>query len=305
MVASHKISTSTSKKGKVMYAVMGITGQVGGAVAEDLLANGERVRAVLRDASKAAKWKERGVEIAIADFDDAGSLEKAFRGVDGVFVMTPPNYAPEPGLPEVRSKIATLRKALAAARPGKAVYLSSVGAEKDHGLGLITGSHLLEELSDLPIPGAFLRAAWFMENAQWDVASAREGTLYSYLQPLERDFPLVATADIGRTASKVLRQKWEGARFIEVGGPKRYSPKDLAAAFAKAFGHEVKPVVVPRETWVETFVAQGTPADRTSYRVEMVDGFNSGWIDFGAPGTEHVTGTVELQDVITELTARA
>lgn len=42
-----------------MYAVMGITGQVGSAVAEDLLANGEQVRAVLRNASKAAKWKER------------------------------------------------------------------------------------------------------------------------------------------------------------------------------------------------------------------------------------------------------
>lgn len=288
-----------------MYTVMGITGQVGGAVAENLLANGEHVRAVLRDASKAARWKERGAEIAIADFDDSAALEQAFRGVEGVFVMTPPNYAPEPGLPEVRSKIAVIRKALEAARPGKAVYLSSVGGEKASGLGLITGSHLLEELSSLPIPGAFLRAGWFMENAQWDVASAREGTLHSYLQPLERAFPLVAAADIGRAAAEVLRQKWEGPRFIEVGAPKRYSPNDLAEAFAKVLGHAVKPVVIPREKWVETFVAQGTPADRTSYRVEMLDGFNSGWIDFGAPGAEHITGTVELQDVIAALAAKA
>jgi hypothetical protein len=37
----------------------------------------------------------------------------------------------------------------------------------------------------------------------------------------------------------------------------------------------------------------------------MLDGFNSGWIDFGAPGAEHITGTLELQDVIAALVAKA
>jgi hypothetical protein len=47
------------------------------------------------------------------------------------------------------------------------------------------------------------------------------------------------------------------------------------------------------------------PEDRTAPRAEMVDAFNSGWIDFGVPGTEHVTGSVALQTVINELVARA
>ena len=42
-----------------MYAVTGITGQVGGAVARTLMAQGENVRAIARDASKAAPWVER------------------------------------------------------------------------------------------------------------------------------------------------------------------------------------------------------------------------------------------------------
>jgi uncharacterized protein YbjT (DUF2867 family) len=49
-----------------MYAVTGITGQVGGAVARTLMAQGESVRAVARDASKAAPWVERGCDLAIA-----------------------------------------------------------------------------------------------------------------------------------------------------------------------------------------------------------------------------------------------
>jgi hypothetical protein len=34
------------------------------------------------------------------------------------------------------------------------------------------------------------------------------------------------------------------------------------------------------------------------------DGFNSGWIHFGVPGTEHVDGTTPLREVITQLVTR-
>jgi len=57
-----------------MYAVMGITGQVGGAVANSLLQRGEKVRAIVRNAEKASEWKARGAEIALADADDPQAL---------------------------------------------------------------------------------------------------------------------------------------------------------------------------------------------------------------------------------------
>ena len=50
-----------------MFAVTGITGQVGGAVARTLLAKGCGVRAVVRDANKAGSWAKQGCEIAVAD----------------------------------------------------------------------------------------------------------------------------------------------------------------------------------------------------------------------------------------------
>jgi uncharacterized protein YbjT (DUF2867 family) len=54
-----------------MYAIIGITGQVGGVVARTLLDTGLSVRAVVRDATKGVAWKERGSEVALADMNDA------------------------------------------------------------------------------------------------------------------------------------------------------------------------------------------------------------------------------------------
>jgi NAD(P)H dehydrogenase (quinone) len=286
-----------------MYAVMGITGQVGSAVANHLLAQGTKVRGIVRNPQKADHWAARGVELAVADYNDPDALATAFRDAEGVFVMIPPNFAPSPDLRESRATIAAVRSALEQASPNRIVYLSSIGAQQTSGLGLITAPHLLEVAIDsLPIPSAALRAGWFMENSAWDVAPAREeGKLFAFLQPLDRPFPLVATNDIGRIGAETLRETWTGHRHIEVAGPRRYSSNDIAAAFSSVLGKPVKAVAVPRETWVSTFVAQGTPEDRTPHRVEMLDGFNSGWIDFGVSDTEHRTGTTELDTVIQTL----
>jgi NAD(P)H dehydrogenase (quinone) len=288
-----------------MYAVMGITGRVGGAIADNLLAQGEQIRAIVRNPEKAARWRDRGAETAVADVDDPNALASAFQGTDGVFLMVPPNFAPAPGFPETRKTLASYRAALAKSLPKKAVYLSSIGAEQTSGLGLITSSHLLEQtLGDLPLANAFLRAGWFMENHAWDVTTAQsEGKFSSNLYPLDRKFSLVATSDIGKAGADVLRQEWTGTRRIEVAGPEQYSPNDIARALSAAVGRTVEAVAVPREKWTEFFVGQGMPEGRTGPRAEMVDGFNSGWIHFGVPGTEHVAGTTSLTSAIAKLTA--
>ena len=195
--------------------------------------------------------------------------------------------------------------ALAKSLPKKAVCLSSIGAEQTSGLGLITGSHLLEQtLGDLPIAHAFLRVGWFMENHAWDVTTAQsEGKFFSNLYPLDRKFSLVATADIGKAGARVMLQEWTGARRIEVAGPEQYSPNDIARALSTPLGRTVEAVAVPREKWTTFFIGQGMPEGRTELRAEMVDGFNSGWIHFGVPGTEHVKGTTSLTSVIAKLAA--
>jgi uncharacterized protein YbjT (DUF2867 family) len=230
-------------------------------------------------------------------------MEKAFRGAEGVFVMVPPNFASAANYPETRAIISVLRRALEAARPEKAVYLSSVGAHHDRGLGLITQSHLLEqEMKSLPVANAFIRAAWFLENYQWDVESARSrGAIDVYLDPVDRAIPMVATADIGQLAATALQQKWAGNRYLELEGPQRYSPADAAKTFARLLDHPVQTKLIPRAEWNARFEQPGAPQGRTAPRIEMLDGFNSGWIDFERTGTEPFQGKHTLEDVLQKL----
>ncbi|TPG47728.1 NAD-dependent epimerase/dehydratase family protein [Rhodanobacter glycinis] len=286
-----------------MYAIMGITGQVGSATARHLLDNGQRVRAIVRDKAKAATWAARGAEIAVADWSDAHALAAAFSDVDGVFAMLPANFAPSPDFAEPRALVQTLIAALRQAQPPKVVALSSIGAQHDRDLGLITQLHLLESALDtLPLPRAHVRAAWFMENIRWDVALAQhQGRLVSHLQPLDRAIPMVSTDDIGRTIASTLVETWFGRRVIELEGPRRYSPLDMAQALAAVLEHDVETATVQREQWAARFEDEGMPADRTGPRIAMLDGFNSGWIGFENGTTEHVRGRIPLGYVVDEL----
>ena len=289
-----------------MFTILGITGNVGGATAQTLLAAGKRVRGIVRDKSKAAYLAKQGVELVTGDISDTESMVKAMQGCEGVFVMNPPNFAPKPGFPEAKASLSNIHAALAKATPQKAVYLSSIGAQHNRGLGLITQSHMLEEtMGKLPVANAFIRAAWFLENYQWDVPSAREsGQIDAYLEPVIRGFPMVATQDIGELAAKTLLESWKGNRVLELEGPKRYSLLDAARAFSKALGREVNVRSIPRSQWQEKFVAQGMPADSTGARIEMVEGFNSGCIDFERGDTEHFKGKVTIDQVIKSLIAK-
>lgn len=286
-----------------MFAITGISGQVGGAVARALAADGRRVRAVVRDAQKGGAWARQGCEVALADLDDAAALKKAFAGVEGVFFLLPPVFDPSPDFGEARRVIAAVREALDAARPAKVVSLSTIGAQAVRP-NLLQQHRLQEEaLGTLPLPITFLRAAWFMENAAWDVASARTtGVIPSFLHPLDKPVPMVATADIGRVAAELLQETWQGRRVVELEGA-QVAPNDVAAAFSRALDRAVRMDVVPRATWEALFRSQGmkNPAPRA----QMLDGFNEGWIAFEGEASRIRKGSVSLDTVIQALVARA
>jgi NAD(P)H dehydrogenase (quinone) len=287
-----------------MFAVMGITGNVGGAVADTLLQHGKKVRGIVRDAAKAQAWKDKGVELVTADYDE--NLTAAFTGVEGIFAMIPPNMTPEPGFPDSVARIAALKRAIVAAQPPRAVFLSSIGSEKTTGLGLITPTHILEqELGSTGVPSVFLRPGSFMENIVHSLPAARATGLYfAFYQPLEQPYPLIATRDIGRIGAETLIEPWQGNRVIEISGPTYYSSHDVAAALAEALGRPISAVAVPRETWVDTMAQHGMSADRSGAYIEMLDSFNARWIDFGVAGTEHVKGTTDLLTAVSAMTKK-
>jgi uncharacterized protein YbjT (DUF2867 family) len=287
-----------------MYAITGITGQVGDAVARKLLAEGANVRAVARDTRRAAPWVERGCELAIAEMSDAPALARGFAGADGVFVLIPPIFDPSPGFAEAGAVISAVRDALAKTRPARTVCLSTVGAQARQPNLLNQLAMMERELGTLDLPIAFIRAAWFMENAIWDVPSAREGAIQSFLQPLDHAIPMVATADIGTTAARLLQERWVGRRVVELQGPAPVSPNELATVLGGQLGRSVRAHVVPREEWEALFRTQGMR--NPTPRMQMLDGFNQGWLSFeDGEDVEAVTGTTTLEMVVRGLLARA
>ena len=285
-----------------MVAVTGITGKVGSQVARGLLAQGQTVRAVVRSQAKGDEWAALGCEVFVASIDDAAAMTEAFRGVDGVFLMTPPNYDPKPGFPDTQKNSVAISAAIEASRPGKVVFLSTVGAQVTE-MNLLNNSGMTEAmLRTMPVPVAFLRAAWFMENAAWDIESAKSGVVHSFLQPLDHRIPMVATEDIAQTAVELLGQSWNGVRIVELEGPERYSSNDVAAALASALGTPVRNEIVLRSTWEELFRSQGMKNPLP--RIRMVDGFNEGWIDFesGQRGSRKAGTTLQaaLQALVSE-----
>ena len=280
-----------------MFTITGVTGNIGGRVARHLLTAGHSVRAVVRDAHKGKAWTESGCEVAIADIRDADALASAFQGAEGVFVLVPPNFDPEPGFPEAREIAAALKTALERARPGRVVYLSTIGAQASQSNLLSQHSIIEQELGQLPIPIAILRPAWFMENASWDVAPARDrGVIPSFLEPLDKPVPMVATADIGRVAAALIQETWDGHRTVELEGPSRVTPNEIAVTFGQLLGRPVRMEAVPRGTWETLFRSQGMKNPEP--RIRMLDGFNEGWIEFENGEAGSRKGEVALKTVL-------
>ena len=272
-----------------MFLVMGITGKVGGATARHLLAQGKKVRALVRDRAKAASWTEQGVELVDGDWNNAAAIDRALKGVDGAFVMLPAVWAPSPDFKEAKAVIANYVEVLTKAAPPRVVALSSMGANRTSGLGMITALSLLEQgFRKLTSPTVFLRAGGFFENFLYGLHVAQGGTLPVYYNPTNRKSTMVATDDIGAEVATLLTGPvWSGHRVIELGS--MVSADEVAAQLGDVMQREVKAFAVPRAEWPAAF--QTGPAEA------MFDAVNAGWMDLGVAGTEHVAATTRPRDV--------
>jgi uncharacterized protein YbjT (DUF2867 family) len=280
-----------------MFLVMGITGKVGGATAERLLAHGKKVRALVRNREKASSWASQGVELVDGDWNDSPAIERALKGVDGAFVMLPAVWAPSPDFREAKGVIANYVAALTRAGPPRVVALSSMGANRTSGLGMITALSLLEQgLRDLASSIAFVRAGGFFENFLYGLHVAQGGTLPVYYNPTSRKSTMVATNDIGaEVATLLVGPPWSGRRIVELGS--MVSADDVAAQLGEVMQRDVKAFAVPRAGWPAAFEQFGIPKGQTGPAETMFEAVNAGWMDLGAKDTEHVAGTTSAREV--------
>jgi uncharacterized protein YbjT (DUF2867 family) len=107
---------------------------------------------------------------------------------------------------------------------------------------------------------------------------------------------MVAARDVGFVASELLQDTWSGHRVVELEGPGRVTPSQIAQAFSASLGTQITAHVVPRQDWEKLFRSQGM--QNPTPRMQMLDGFNEGWINF-SDGAKHARrGSTTLEQVI-------
>ena len=241
-----------------MNVVIGASGKTGGAVAAALLEAGKPTRVLVTQASKGDPWKARGAQLAVGNLDDEESLVEAFKGATAVSTLNPTALGDDDqcGAAERRAKntVAALRRS---GSVKKVVVLSGISAHLDDKptFGLIHTIAVCErEFSQLDIPVAFVRPAWFLDNLDETPDLVKQGMLPTMLNP-DVALDIVATADVGAIMAQTLLSGWTSKRVIEVKAPNATSYNDAAALMSDILGKPVQASFVPEEQWPAVFRA--------------------------------------------------
>ena len=178
--------------------VTGATGRQGGSVARHMLAKGWRLRALTRNPNSyaARQLAGQGVELVKGDLDDPASLERAARGVYGIYSVQ--DFWTVGAKREVQQG-KNLADAAKKAGVEHFVYSSAGGAERNSGITHFETKWEVEKhIRGLKLPATVFRPAAFMET--YHIVEVEVGLLKGKLtDPIRGDKPYqtIATDDIG------------------------------------------------------------------------------------------------------------
>jgi uncharacterized protein YbjT (DUF2867 family) len=253
-----------------MYVVLGASGNTGHVVAKHLLARGQKVRVVGRNAAHLQPLAEEGAELFVGDAVDASTLAKVFHKVDAAYVMIPP----DPTNNDYRAFQDRVSDAIAAAVRNAGVKnivsLSSFGADKPSGTGPVVGLHNLEQklnqidganVLHLPQVGAIRMA----------------GSMIGPVTPILK-LPMIATRDIGAAAADaLLRLAFQGKQTQELQGQRHLDYTEASAIVGKAIEKpELGYIQAPDNQIRAAMVQMGMSDNMAGLILEMAGALNSG-----------------------------
>jgi uncharacterized protein YbjT (DUF2867 family) len=286
-----------------MYLVAGATGSTGGAVARLLIDAGHPVRLIVREPARCLALKDRGAEIVVGDLADATALAAALDGASGGYLVNPAPYGSTDPMVASAAISRAMAEAIRRADAEPIVVLTARGVHNAVGGGVI---EMAAENEALVRPSGgrtvFLRPCSFMENWSTVTALAREADILpSFYLPIDQPVDMVAVEDIAAAAVELmLGQTMPETNYVEIAGPAKYSPLDVASAFSRALGKDVRAVPVERAAQQETLEKNGISAAFAAMLVSMYEAINSGSLNFEDPdAVRH--GAIGLDAVVNRL----
>jgi uncharacterized protein YbjT (DUF2867 family) len=289
-------------------AVTGATGNTGHVIAEKLLSGGHKVRVIGRSAERLQPLVDRGAEAFVGNVDDADFLARAYNGADAVYVMIPPNPASEDYVAEAdrisKAHVAAIKKS----GVEYVVALSSVGAHRADGVGVVRVLYNMEQdLNGLEgVNVLALRPAYFMDNIypQADLIKIM-GFVGS---PVAGDLkmPLVHTRDIGEVAAaRMADRSFSGHTHEYIAGQRDISYNEITEALGKAIGREnLKYVQFPPEQAVAGLQQFGFSENSARLLVELAEGMNKGVVTGDFKRTPENTTKTSLEEFAEEFARR-
>jgi uncharacterized protein YbjT (DUF2867 family) len=271
------------------------TGKIGRLVTRHLLDAGLDLTLIARHPGRLDDLGTRAPVIP-GELDDPAVLDRATRGVDTMFWVTPGLANPD----YLRWTHEVAKLAVATARRNgvkRAVMLSSISAQVPRGVGPISSLHLVEREFQAGFPDlVILRPTFFMENHLAGLAGiASAGAIFAPL-PGNVRFPQIATRDIAERAAALLGDgTWAGQRILGLHGPEDLDYEQTARIVGEALGRTVGFVQVTGEQAKQALLAAGLPAYVADAYVEMYGAMASGVFQQAEPRTPETTTATTLR----------
>ncbi len=282
-----------------MYVITGATGNIGSKAADILLARGEKVRVIGRDAARLQRFADKGAEAAVGDLRDAAFLKKAFSGATAVFAMIPPNLAAADFRAYQNEIGASIATALADAKVGYVVNLSSQGADLPAGTGPIMGLRDQEErLNGLEANVLNLRPTYFMENLLMTIPLIHEKGFAGSALRGNQPIAMIATKDIAaRVAEYLLKRDFSGKVVKDLLGPRDITMEEAFSVIGRRIGRpELKYVQFSYDDAAKGMVGAGLSPDFSKLIVEMGRALNDGLVCVNRPRTAENTTPTSIEE---------
>lgn len=264
-----------------MIAITGATGNTGKPAAEALLARGEKVRVIGRDANRLEPFVQKGAEAFVGNVEDAAAMTKAFAAA-AVYLVIPGALNQEDFRAYQERVSDSYAAAVKASGVKHIVVLSSIGAQHAEGVGPIVGLHNMEAKLNRISGGNFLhlRAGFFMENELMAIQPVRSMGVLPAGFPADLPLPMIAAKDIGHFAAERLRARdFNGIQTQELLGPRDYTPKETASILGKPIGRpNLGYMQVPFLMLEPALVQLGIPKSSAALLIEMWKAINAGLV---------------------------
>jgi uncharacterized protein YbjT (DUF2867 family) len=285
-----------------MIAVMGASGDVGGKVTDLLLQDGQEVRVFGRATDTLEPFGQRGAEVVVGDAINLGDLQVLFKGAESALVVLSGDVI-DPHYVSNRSQMSkAITQALRDQHVGHVVLASSIGANRDQGVGMVAGLHELEdllfELEDANVLS--LRAAWHMENLLASLPMIQQQKTNGSAIKADHRFPMIATVDIAERAAKhLIRREFTGHTIETILGPEDRSMSEATRALGAALGNPDLPYVeFPPEGVKAALQGIGMSEEVASQIVELQMAINENRMMDEVHRTAESTTPTRLEDFL-------